>query len=620
MRFSISSTIRPSFLSLQAFKRVGLAALAGFSMLSVPLQSAQAGPSDPTSANLIANALPGETTSTSCNSNGFIVVRFMGGSGSSSSVESSTTCTPGGGGSTPPSTPGGGSAPLSDQQQSQLEQDLVDHRLSQMGGDLMDLFADLTAEELEEQFGDFDDTSEITEEEKAALLSKYRSELSSERASLAQHNRKVSDLRRDLNDAKANADARRPQLEADLRDAEGKLANAKRDGANLPTLMGVVNAGTKVRELQRQAEEWRIRSESAAYGRPEYARNMYGAAQARAALAEQELEAAIAAHDAAIATHTADAKSAVDEAKSALDFNDTAVDYLQQELNDAEIDVMAAKHEISNLQRLIRNLESQNQLAGPSGDTFEVLRSRGLEFWSRGGVAFADDTQSGRNQEIEQKEITVGMQGRYSERLLLGIAVSYVNGDNADQTGAAISTDTETFMVAPYLAYQLSEDLALDASGVYGITDVSLTRATTATASYDATTIGAQIGLSMRHKLSKVISLTGRVGQSYVRTDSDGYTDTGGVTIASSDNEQAATSLSGRVNVSTDPDWRWHGALKLRYDTIDPGNGVDRLYGTLSTGLEYNPGPYAVAVQASRSVFRSNYEATGLGIQVRVPF
>jgi len=535
-------------------------------------------------------------------------------------VESSTTCTPGGGGSTPPSTPGGGSAPLSNQLQSQLEQDLANHRLNQFGGDLMDHLAGLTDEEIEDQFRDIDDDSEITDEEKAALLSKYRSELSAARSSLAQHNRRVSDLLRDLNDANANAAARLPGLEADLQSAEENLASAHRDSYNFPTMMGVVNAGTKLDELKRQAEDWRIKSESVAYGRPDYARNMYGAAQARVAMAEQELEAAKAAHDAAIEAHVADAQSAVEEAKSALEQNDSAVEYLEQELNNAETDVLAAESEVSSLQRLIRNLEAQNQLTGPSGDVFETLRARGLEFWSRGSLGFADDTQAGRNLEIEQREMTLGVQGRLSERLLLGLAASYVNGDNEDQTGTGISTETDTFLFAPYLAYQLSEDLALDASGVYGFTDVALTRAVTATAGYDATTIGGQIGLSLRHQLSQVISLTGRVGQSYVTTDSDGYTDTGGVTVASSDSEQAATSLSGRLNVSTDPDWRWHGALKVRYDTIDPGNGVDRLYGALSTGLEYNPGPYAVAVQANRSVFRSNYEATALSLQIRVPF
>ncbi len=614
MRFSISSSGPHSFVNIRAFQRACLALLAGFSLVSAPLHTVLAGPSDPTAANLIANALPGETTSTSCNSSGFIVVTFMGGSGGSSMVESSTTCTPSGGGG------GGGSTPLPDRLQSQLEQDLANHQISQLGGDLMDHLAGLSEDEIVDEFGHIGDQSEITDEDKAALLAKYRSELSKARSSLAQHRRNLSDLRQELSDAQANADARRPGLEADLRDAEQKLANAKRDGANLPTMMGVVNAGTKLDELKRQAEDWRIKSESAAYGRPEYARNMYGSLQARVALAEQELEAAIADHDAAIATHAADAQSAVDEAKRALDQNDSAVEYLEGQIGTAEYEVVNAEAEVSDLQSLIRNLESQNQLTGPSGDAFEAFRTRGLEFWSRGGAAFADDTQSGRNQEIEQQEITVGLQGRYSERLLLGLAVSYVKGENEDQTGTGISTDTDTFLFAPYLGYQLSEDLALDASGVYGITDVSLTRAATSTASYDATTIGGQIGLSLRHQLSQVISLTGRVGQSYVVTDSDGYTDTGGVTVSSSDNEQAATSFSGRVNVSTDPDWRWHGALRVRYDTIDPGNGVDRLYGALSTGLEYNPGPYSVAVQASRTVFRSNYQATGLSLQVRVPF
>lgn len=619
MRFSISYSIHDLCLRRRIFQRAGIAALAGLSILGAPLHTAQAGPSDPTSANLIANALPGETTSTSCNSSGFIVVTFMGSSGGSSSQESSTTCTPGGGGSTPPSAPGGGSSLSSDELQSMIEQDLLDQRIIGLGQDFLEDLSVSSLEEFEDQVDEAGET-EFSDEEKAALLSKYRRELSRERSELAEANRQLSDLRSQLSTARSEAASRLPGLEADLRAAEAALSRARADAPNLPTAMGVINAGTKLDELKRQAEDWRIKSESAAYGRPDYARNMYGAAQARVAQAEQELETAKAAHETAYAAHIADAENAVNDAKRAISANAATVQDLEKRVSDKELLASLRQSNIASLESKIRALEAQNQLAGPSGDAFETLRARGLEFWSRGSVAFADDTQAGRSQEIEQREITVGMQGRYSERLLLGLAVSYVNGDNADQTGAGISTDTDTFMVAPYLAYQLSEDLALDASGVYGFTDVSLTRATTATASYDSTTLGGQIGVSLRHRLSKVISLTGRVGQSYVRTESDGYTDTGGVTVSSSENDQAATSLSGRVNVSTDPDWRWHGALRVRYDTIDPGNGVDRLYGALSTRLEYNPGPYAVAVQASRTVFRSNYEATGLSLQVRVPF
>jgi hypothetical protein len=620
MRLSIAFS-NPHFSScLSAVQRSVLVGLAGVTMLSAPLHVAQAGFSDPTSANLISTALPGETTSTSCNSNGFLTVTFTGSSGSTSGpFESSTTCTPGGGSTPPPAPGGGGSTPPSNSVQSEIENDLLAQRFNGIGEELLEELSGMDPDEVDDKLNQVQD-EDFSDEEKAALLAKYRSQLSTARSSLAQAKRRVSDLSQQLSEAQANAAARLPGLEADLQSAEASLNNAYSYAPNLPTAMGVVDARTKVRVLQRQAEEWRAKFESASYGRTEYARNMYGAAQARVALAEQELEAAITAHDAATEAYVANAQSAVDEAKSALAGNNSAVEYLEGQLATAEFQAASAQDEVSSLQRLIRNLEAQNQLTGPSGDVFETLRARGLEFWSRGGVAFADDTQAGRDQEIEQQEITVGLQGRFSERLLLGLAVSYVNGDNEDQTGVGISTDTDTFMFAPYLAYQLSEDVALDASGVYGITNVSLTRAATATASYDATTIGGQIGLSLRHRLSQVISLTGRVAQSYVTTDSDGYTDTGGVTVASSDNEQAATSLSGRINVSTDPDWRWHGALRIRYDTIDPGNGVDRLYGALSTGLEYNPGPYAVAVQANRSVFRSNYEATGLSLQVRVPF
>ncbi len=515
---------------------------------------------------------------------------------------------------------------MPDQLRAQLERDLLDQRVSGLAGDLWEKLPNLSEDEFGQLDQDVEDAKdeedpEFTDEEKARQLAKYRSELADERADLAYARKQIRDLQPKLGDAKTVAARALPQLEANLRNAEAALARVESGVKNLPTARTVTAAERDLAEAKRAVLE----AEAALdlpdnVGRQVHLRNLLGAARARQTVAEMALQNAEDAHQKAATDLRDYAEAGVKSANYAIRENNAPVKGLESRLSTQEFSASQAQSRISELNSLIRALESQNQLAGPSGDAFETLRARGVEFWSRGSIAFADDTQSGRNQEIEQREITAGVHGRFSERLLMGLAVSYVNGDNDDQTGAGISTDTDTFMIAPYVAYQVSEDLALDASGLYGFTDVSLTRATAATASYDSTTLGAQIGLSLRHRLSKVISLTGRVGQSYVTTDSDGYTDTAGTSVASSDSEQAATSLSGRINVSTDPDWRWHGALKMRYDTIDPGNGVDRFYGNLSTGLEYNPGSYAIAVQASRSVFRSNYEATGLSLQIRVPF
>eukprot|EP00435_Cladocopium_sp_Y103_P077250 s1_g989.t1 len=622
MRFSFASSIPQAFFSIRTFQRAGLAALAGLSLVSAPLHTVHAGPSDPTAANLIANALPGETTSTSCNSSGFIVVTFMGMSGGSSMVESSTTCTPGSGGS------GGGTSSLTAQQQAELESELQGRRSAQVAQGLVDQLFDAIAQGGDEaqaaaqEAADFNageeedtDLSEFTDEEKSVLAQELRAQIANLRRFISNTQREMPELRAKL----AAAQDREKEAEIARQEAEAKLDRARYLRENSPTAKAVAAAEAELAAVNDKIENLRGLAYDHTYAGQESAINRLNAELIRRGFAEQKVADAKA-ENAFIEAEFEAAWRALQDAEGDHASLSIEADRIRANINTARSDMSSAQASIADLQTKIRALEQQNQLAGPSGDAFETLRARGLEFWSRGSVAFADDTQSGRNQEIEQQEITLGVQGRFSERLLLGLAVSYVEGENEDQTGTGISTDTDSFLFAPYLGYQLSEDLALDASGVYGFTDVSLTRATTATASYDSTTIGGAVGLSARHKLSEVISLTGRVGQSYFTTDVDGYTDTGGVTVASSDNEQAATSLSGRINVSTDPGWHWHGALNVRYDTIDPGNGVDRLYGALSTGLEYNPGPYAVAVQASRTVFRSNYEATGLSLQVRVPF
>lgn len=594
--------------------RYALVVMSLVTLVFFAVPSAHAGAGDDPASVVASRTAPGETTSQSCGGNGFVVVTFSVGSSVVSTVESGTPCSSGGtsGGSS------GGSTPLPSDLQAIIDNDLQVGRQNALAQGFMDKVNEVLEEDPDAGFEALDDLgdlegedTEFTDEEKAALLSSYRRQLSEARSDLRSLRSDLSDLRSALNDAQIDAAANLPKLMDDLREAQAALAGVKYEAQQLPTAHDLAAAEA---ELEARREE--LKQAQARTSDP----NVLGAAQARLSLAQIRATDARKAHAAATAEFEAEAQADVQRAAAAIDGNNARVKSLETQISGTEVEMSFKQSTVSRLESLIRALEQQNQLAGPSDDAFETLRTQGLEFWSRGSLTFVDDTRSGRRQEGEQKEITLGVHGRLSEQLTVGLAVSYADGESRDQTGTGISSDAETFMVAPYLAYQLSEDLALDASGVYGITDVSLTRATTATASYDATTIGAQIGLSMRHKLSKVISLTGRVGQSYVTTDSDGYTDTGGVTVASSDNEQAATSLSGRINVSTDPDWRWHGALKLRYDTIDPGNSVDRLYGTLSTGLEYNPGPYAVAVQANRSVFRSNYEATGLSLQVRVPF
>lgn len=593
---------------------VGLTGLVAFAF---PLQFAFAAAGDDPASVIETRTGPGETTSQSCGSNRFIDVTFLLGSTVVSTIESGTPCSGGGG--------GGGSTPLSADLQSMVERDLLEQRLDGMAQNLLENLDELSQEELEEGIGAGEDAQneenpEFSDEEKSALLSDYKSQVANARADLIRYRSEISEMRSELKDASIEAAQRMPQLDADLKAAEAVFARVGTDVENLPTARALATAE---KEFQARQEEMQVAQELAddpTYHRPTYIQNVLGATRIRFTLAQAKLAEANAAHAAAKTALETSAQADVQRAEAAIADNIERVKILETGISKTEYLVSSTQHNITRLEGLIRALEQQNQFAGPSGDTFKALRARGLEFWSRGSVAFADDTQAGRNQEIEQQEVTLGLHGRFSERFLAGLAVSFVTADNKDQTGTAISTDTETFMFAPYFAYQLSDDLALDAGAVYGLTDVSLTRATTATASHDATTLGGQIGLSVRHRLSEVVSLTGRVGQSYVTTDSDGYTDTGGVTVASSDSEQAATSFSGRIYVSTDPDWRWHGALRVQYDTIDPGNGLDRLYGRLSTGLEYNPGPYAVAVQANRSVFRSNYQATGLSLQVRVPF
>jgi len=549
---------------------------------------------------------PGETTSQSCGSNGFIMVSFFLGSVLVSSIESGTTCSGGGGGGTSNAT-----AP---DVQSQLEQDLLEvqhKRLVEVFlnnlSDHADVFAALSAEEGAIESLVYGETPpDASEADREALLTKYLSELANSMSALEFNKLEGITLEMQL---KALG-VKLPLMEAE-KDAARHAYELTKLVAE--TSVDVAEARADLELFNKDVEHWEQLIEEGRSSR--YVENKLAAARVRSAVVKARLTEVEQREEAKVAA----AKSRYDAAERLYDDHVAEFEVLEYGLQSSRQSVVESRARISELESLIAALDQHNQFAGPSAGPFDALNTRGLEFWSRGSYFDIEDTQAGRVQHVVQKELTVGVQARVSERTIVGLAASYSNVENVDQTGVSISTDSDAILVAPYFAYQMSENLAVDAGAVYGHTEVDVTRALAATGSYDSETYGGQVGVSMRHRLSTVIELTGRVGQSYVFTESSGYTDTGGATVASSNSEQATSSLAGRINVTTDPDWRWFATTQLQYQAIDPGNGIDRLHGGLASGLEYDAGSFSVLGQVSRSIFWSNYQATGLTLQVRVP-
>ncbi len=332
----------------------------------------------------------------------------------------------------------------------------------------------------------------------------------------------------------------------------------------------------------------------------------------------------------------------IDEVSKDLDELPEKLRYLRDKIASLELDaegrhlqfeVSAMKTELANNQVTITNLKNaisaaegassgaNNQLAGsaPSPGTFEALRAQGIELFFHGTYLSATDKQRGQNLDIDAGGIAGGILVRVSERLAAGVSASAARADSDDKNGAGVSTESKILAIAPFLIYEFAEGIAVDANLGYAYTDNDITRTGGVTGDYSSDAFSIGFGLNGTRQVAEDVIATGRLGYSHVFIENDGYTDSGGTSVASTDEDRAALSLSGRLDYRPEPDWRLFAGASLNYDMIERLGVDDRVDTELSLGAEYTYGSVSILGQVGVNAFRDNFDATTIGIQVRMP-
>lgn len=554
----------------------------------------------------------------------------------------------------------------------EIEQDLrrlarqraVDKFIRDNGGDLWKLF------DRQDELEDAEKNAEPSEEDRNELLADYQKQLASRIRFLADQEaslpkldeqiNKMSDTIKALTQAHQEAEDRVTQVEANKLKAENNLAAAQQaldgfsvDGDLDETRAEAQNAQTEVEKWQRIADRFSFSGRfmgtlnsddaqvvanegitkkaaenylAAALLKKQLADDAYDratAAQPEAAEQLKKLEASVTTATQAVSDVTeqlTDAKSTANEVEEDISYERRERSKLIKQIPSTRMRIERLKSEIADLRSKIATLRAKNQFAGPSAGPFDALRARGVEFFGSTGLTKSTDKQLGRNVEEDSTQASVGVQARLSERLIAGVGVNYAYADSDDRTGLGISSTSNTYGLAPFVAYRLNENLALSGSLYYGYTSIDSTRAGIASAEYGSHTYGGGIGLSSQKQLNQWITLTGSAYQSYFRSSTDGYTDSTGLAISGSNSGSGTSSLSGRMDLFPADGWRVFGGTSINYLTINPSVNIDRLDASVTGGVERNWGNASVLAQVNHLAFRNNLDSTGVSLQLRVPW
>jgi len=581
---------------------------------------AMAGPGDPSAAFIAGNTAPGETTSTRCNSNGFVEVIFSLGGAVVSTVESGDTCTPG----TPTTSVGTASTGGRTEAQRENQNDLDD--LEDLHGRVWDDEGDeigFGGEDGENEGGPGGGGEDGGEDETdtGAELRRLEGELADEKAKNAEMTAEFFSSARLIDEMKA---AREEISAENQKEIESRAQTLEEAGAELRRWDNILNtlralneardlfAATPASSPDMPSIERRLdnaRADLRALGVPERTSIASVEASRRQALSD---------FDGAEAAHLAAIDDAFEESKD-LGFQIRVAEEGQKLL---ATDIARSDARISQLESRIQTLKRQNQLAGPAPQPsiFDLINARGVHTWVSGDFTSAEDTRSGQRRDTEAWRVTVGGQVRITERVSTGISLTYGFSDTDDTTGFGTSKEADTYLVSPFVAYRLSPDTGVRAGLVYSQTETDAVRASGATASYTTRGYGARVGVSTREQLNPWVAVRGGLGQSFFYSETDGYTDTARLVTPKADSRSSTTHVSTRVDVAVTPDLSLYGSLNGSYALLKGDGDRDRADAYLGLGADYDAGFALLSAEIGKTVFRNNYSDVTARVTAQVTF
>ncbi|QDX82189.1 hypothetical protein B9N43_13605 [Denitratisoma sp. DHT3] len=105
------------------------------------------------------------------------------------------------------------------------------------------------------------------------------------------------------------------------------------------------------------------------------------------------------------------------------------------------------------------SLQRTSMAAGSAGQGYNV--------WGNFGASSQEDTRSGQQSKVDTDNTVIGFDYAMTPNLVLGVTGSYDDADG-NIRGAGAKLDNKGYSVAPYLGWQITQNLALDASAGWG--------------------------------------------------------------------------------------------------------------------------------------------------------
>lgn len=190
-----------------------------------------------------------------------------------------------------------------------------------------------------------------------------------------------------------------------------------------------------------------------------------------------------------------------------------------------------------------------NALGGAAGD--EPFRDSPLGFFLKGQIKVGDKNKTGREKgfELETKGITLGVDYRFTDALIMGMAAGYGHTNtDFDNNGGDMTTQSGDFAV--YGSYFLPKDFYVDWVMSYAIHDYEMDRRiiypgmiSSATSNPQGDQYGGSVGFGKDIYIANFF-ISPYIRGEYIETTIDQYNEQGGAGFALSVADQSISSLT----------------------------------------------------------------------------
>jgi len=232
-----------------------------------------------------------------------------------------------------------------------------------------------------------------------------------------------------------------------------------------------------------------------------------------------------------------------------------------------------------------------------------------IGIWGLGAYTNFKSTASGAKYDADAYNVFVGVDWRATSDLLVGLAGGWgsLDLDKKWGTNGYIKTDDE-LTVMPYVAYNFTDDLIVDAAFAYSNGEYKDNDGTN-TGTYTSNRYMTNVGLAYYYLVDQW-TLSTRAGYMYVHGDLGSYS-RGGVDVANPDAWLGQASLQAKAAYLFTNGFEPYAGLKYMVDlqtsSVPVGSDYDEFEGSL--GVNWNVKSWVLSVEGGASMGRDDFES-----------